>query len=163
MSRLLPLILVTCLGACLDRERINASCQWSDPLAVQLDLRSQPHQRHLREDALIGEELGIRDTMASAWETLSRPASSAAVATVLVAPAVAGLWLAVGSQWAWLVEMLRLRDDHLSYRVARIPWGRHAPELFAVSLLLSLWIAWRRRTPDRSASSGDSSFGGAQG
>lgn len=45
----------------------------------------------------------------------------------------------LGEQWAWLAENYRIGNDHMSYRVQRLPWARHRAELFAGALIF--WLA----------------------
>lgn len=78
----------------------------------------------------------------------------AAVSTVLLSFAVAGLWLAIGNAWSWIVEMVRLQDQHLSFRAARIPWGRHALALYTLAVpcyWLAGWRRWRTHVRDDDA------------
>jgi hypothetical protein len=46
--------------ACTGRERINRDCQWTHDAAFPLDVRDTAHQRHLRHDADLMEDLAIR-------------------------------------------------------------------------------------------------------
>ena len=218
MRRFLLVLLIS-QAACVDRDRLNSTCLWSDDLSSPLDLSRKLDRRHLREDALIAEELGVRHgdvfrrtrsvaerdvlraectgslfdqiarthgvTQADVLEAGSRRDTAidivavmlpmllllvfaagfaadrvqgsfdseevrvASVATVLFAPVIAVLWLAVGSLWTWMVESLRLRDDHLSFRAARMPWDRNWVVLFGAGILVFLLVAWRRKRRGR--------------
>lgn len=53
-----------------------------------------------------------------------------AVATVLI-----------GEQWSTLAEMARVGNQHLSYRVGRLPWAVHRGALFTAAALLFLSMA----------------------
>jgi hypothetical protein len=214
--RLAAALVVTCVAtACLHPARLNHECRFDDALSAPLDLARATDRRHLRDDALIAEELGVRlgdryrgqksiperqalregcrDSLfaviarahavslvevqtAPGWRNLAldvlllvvpmlallyavatrivdrvrrrfdhEERVAAFVSNVLLSGMISGLWLAVGNLWAWLVEMVRLRDQHLSFRAARIPWGRHVPELFVIGVLCYWWVAWRRR------------------
>ena len=49
-------------------------------------------------------------------------------------------WLTVvlGEIWGGIVEMLRLGNTHMAYRVARIGWRGHSREAFAFAAAFSL-------------------------
>lgn len=214
MSRVgIPFLFLLWLAACIDSDRLNTSCQWSDAHSRPLDLHNAADRNHLREDALIAEALGIRlgDSFRgvktiterralwtactdSLFGVIARSHSVARddvrvaphernllidlvlvfvpmvvllwfVATIaadrvrhrflpdepilallftlLAAFAVSGLWWLVGEMWGWIVEMLRLHDDHISYRAGRLPWYRFGVPLFAFGLAVFCWRAWR--------------------
>jgi hypothetical protein len=42
----------------------------------------------------------------------------------------------VGEEWSLATETYRIGNDHLSYRVNRIPWNSHRPELFLGGVVL---------------------------
>jgi hypothetical protein len=202
------------LVACVDRARVNASCEWSDDWSGPLDLRRAADRRHLHDDAVIAEELGIRlgDSFRGAKDISERRrmwaactdsvfamivrthgvaieeargaalqrnplvdivlvllpmlavlwwAAAASVDrvrhrflpdepalalsfTLFLSLAMSGLWWVVGEQWSWLVEMLRLRNQHISYRAERLPWYSFGIPLFLSGVVLVGWIAWRR-------------------
>jgi len=207
-------VLLPALVGCLDRSRFNASCNWSEPNAAGLDVAKSDARRHLRNDGLLAEELGIRlsdslhpgvfsadanrvrmactdslfaliarthsvaieDVRAAAtqrdvlvdvalvlfpmimvlWFAAARLADRvrrrflpgeptlALGFTLLMALAASGLWWVVGEQWSWMVEMLRLRDGHISYRAGRLPWYGFGVPLFVSGVFLFCWIAWSR-------------------
>jgi hypothetical protein len=211
---LLWLVLLLGVSACLDRSRINAACRWSDPVAGPLNPHDATQRRHLREDALVAEELGIqlgdsfRGRLSVAERGLLRQACTDSlfqviaaahqvsiaeireagterdiaidigvvmvpmvvlfvlvarhyaaralrafdpeerviilVAVGLMALAVSGLSLMVGTLWAWLVEMVRIGNSHLSYRAGRLPWREHVGALFVGAVLIFWSIAWLR-------------------
>ena len=61
MSRLSTLAVLIGLSiACSGRERINQDCQWTHDARFQINLRESVHQRHLRYDADLMEDLAIR-------------------------------------------------------------------------------------------------------
>jgi hypothetical protein len=66
------------------------------------------------------------------------------VITAFASAGVSLLFVAFGGQWAWIVEMLRLGDGHLSYRAARIPWAGHWVEIFLAAVLVFWAVAWHR-------------------
>ncbi len=57
---------------------------------------------------------------------------------------IAGVML--GEAWFGILESIRIGNGHLSYRVARIPWGHHRLALFIAGVIL-FWLmaALRRR------------------
>lgn len=202
------------LVACVDRERVNTSCAWSDDQSGRLDLRHAADRQHLHDDAVMAEELGIRlgdsfrgvksiEERRAIWAACTdsvfavivrthgvaieevRMASLqrnllfdlalvlvpmlgvfwwaaagaadrvrhrflpdeprlALIFTLLLSLALSGLWWVVGEQWSWIVEMLRLRNDHISYRADRLPWYSFGIPLFLSGVGLFCWIAWRR-------------------
>lgn len=68
----------------------------------------------------------------------------AVVVVLLAAPFVAGLGFLLGEMWSWLVEMIRLHESHLSYRVDRLPWVRHGLAVFLIYIVVFLALAWTR-------------------
>jgi hypothetical protein len=58
---------------------------------------------------------------------------------------VVGLWFFAGEMWSWLVEMVRLRDMHISYRAARLPWYRFGVLVFVLGAAVYGWVGWRGR------------------
>jgi len=50
---------VTCPG-CIDRNRTNKTCDWTDDTAFPIDYKEASHQTHLVADAQLAEELAIR-------------------------------------------------------------------------------------------------------
>ena len=64
----------------------------------------------------------------------------AAVATAFGSILAGGVFLALAHLWHGLVEMIRLGTTHLSYRTARLGWGDHSVEVFALAVLL-FWCA----------------------
>ena len=67
------------------------------------------------------------------------------VATVLLGVMVVGLWFFAGEMWSWLVEMMRLRDSHISYRAERLPWYRFGVLVFVLGVAVYGWVGWRGR------------------
>jgi hypothetical protein len=45
---------------CIERERVNKTCEWSGDTAFPIDHRNAAHQTHLVADAHLAEELAIR-------------------------------------------------------------------------------------------------------
>ena len=61
---------------------------------------------------------------------------------------VAGVIL--GEVWSGILESLRIRNGHMSYRAARIPWTQHHLELFVAGVVVFLLIAaFHRRAVTR--------------
>lgn len=70
-----------------------------------------------------------------------------AVMLAALAPLAAGAALALVQVWGVLVEQLRLRDDHISYRAFDLPASRHGWLLWSVAIALfsAVGIAELRR------------------
>jgi len=68
----------------------------------------------------------------------------AILVVLLAAPFVAGLGFMLGEMWSWLVEMVRVHESHLSYRVDRLPWVHHGLAVFLVYIVVFLGLAWTR-------------------
>src|SRR5437868_7115262 len=45
---------------CLDRSRINKSCEWTGDSAFPIDWQNAAHRKHLVADAQLAEDLAIR-------------------------------------------------------------------------------------------------------
>ncbi len=58
-TALLALLVVSTSG-CIDRTRVNASCQWTGDTNFPIDLENAVHRQHLVDDAQLAEELAIR-------------------------------------------------------------------------------------------------------
>ncbi len=67
--------------------------------------------------------------------------SVAAVVTVGAAATTALGGILLGGVWAAGAEIVRIGNDHLSFRGFRIPWDRHTPELFTAGVALFLAVA----------------------
>jgi len=63
----------------------------------------------------------------------------ASCVTVIVSVLVTACAVLVGEAWAGLVETVRIGNDHLSFRAARIPWSNQHQYLFVSGLLL-FWL-----------------------
>jgi hypothetical protein len=54
------------------------------------------------------------------------------------------------SLWAEAVEMVRVGNGHMSYRVGRLPWGQHQAELFVTGVvffwLIALLLYWQKKS-----------------
>ena len=72
----------------------------------------------------------------------------AAVVLAVLAPLAAGLAVGAAQVWGVLVEQLRVRNDHISYRAFELPASRHGWLLwgFALALFAGIggWELWRR-------------------
>ena len=75
--------------------------------------------------------------------------TAGAIMSLFVAFVFASLSTMAGEQWNWIFESHRVGNSHMSYRVQRLWWGHHRPEVFVGALFifgfLSLAIA-RRQT-----------------
>jgi hypothetical protein len=58
-------------------------------------------------------------------------------------PLAAGFGVGFTHMWAWLVETMRLRDNHISYRVGYLPVGRHAWLIWGIAMGLFAVVAAR--------------------
>lgn len=56
----LAVLLVTALGGCVDRARVNSRCEWTDSFTSTLTMRSSGEREHLTRDVAVAEELGVR-------------------------------------------------------------------------------------------------------
>ena len=61
------------------------------------------------------------------------------ISIVLLSIVLSGLNVLLGFLWAGVVEMVRVGNEHGSYRVARIWWRQHPVEVFALSVLV-FWV-----------------------
>jgi hypothetical protein len=52
-------IYVSCPG-CIDRNRVNQTCEWTSDTVFPIDPQNAAHQKHLVADAQLAEELAIR-------------------------------------------------------------------------------------------------------
>lgn len=66
------------------------------------------------------------------------------MATVVMAPVVSLLGVAVGELWAFEAETLRIGYGHLVQRAERIPWGRYRPAIFVAGLVVFWILSWLR-------------------
>lgn len=101
---------------------------------------------------------GLAADSAARWVLRSFPFDRqwlVVAATVMTSVVVSVGGLLLGGLWAGLVEMIRVGNDHLSYRVGRSPWSRHQMELFVGGVLLfwliALWRYWTMNGRFRSA------------
>ena len=71
----------------------------------------------------------------------------AALVLVVVAPVAAGAAVALAQIWGVIVEQLRLRGDHISYRAFELPASRHGWAVWgaAMALLAGVIVAERRK------------------
>jgi len=60
----------------------------------------------------------------------------AAVVLVILAPLAAGVAVMLTQTWGTIVEQLRLRNEHISYRAFELPASRHGWLLWAVAMVL---------------------------
>jgi hypothetical protein len=50
---------VGCPG-CIERDRVNSTCEWTGDTTFPLDSQNREHQRHLIKDAQLAEDLSVR-------------------------------------------------------------------------------------------------------
>ncbi|MBI1787292.1 MAG: hypothetical protein HYR60_07035 [Acidobacteria bacterium] len=63
------------------------------------------------------------------------------VATVMTSAVVSTAGVLLGEMWSLAAETVRIGNDHLSYRVDRIPWNQHRLDFFAGGVVLFWLIA----------------------
>ena len=201
------------LTACMDSSRVNARCVWVEPSSQRLDL-SQPADRdHLRRDAQVAGDLGVRaaDVHFRSRPDLGDPIQQACTARMLdtiatrhqvprasvVAASYARVWwgdllvvylplavvvglaidaivhrvrrsfdpedrvvagvctavfvaivpvlgLGVGQLWAFTMEGVFLRNEHVAFRGAFVPILRHGWIAVLTLLALCIVVAMRR-------------------
>jgi hypothetical protein len=73
------------------------------------------------------------------------------LALVVLAPVVAGFAAVAADLWAWLVEMTRLRNGHISYRAFRLPTSQHRLTIWTIGMLVFGCVAAARELRRRSA------------
>lgn len=59
----------------------------------------------------------------------------------VLTPLAAGFGLGMTQMWAWLVEMIRVRDEHISYRAGYLPSSRHGWLIWGVAMGLFAAVA----------------------
>ena len=91
---------------------------------------------------------GLVSTVVAHWmfRTFVFERAFAVLATFVVSAPVAVAGWAAGGLWSSALEMIRIGNDHLSYRGARAPWSRHSVIAFAACAVV-FWLAaaWRYR------------------
>lgn len=60
---------------------------------------------------------------------------------IILMPVAAGLALGVTQMWGWLVEVLRVRDEHISYRAFELPASRHGWLVWGAAMALFAVVA----------------------
>jgi hypothetical protein len=63
---------------------------------------------------------------------------------LFVSVGVSAMGVAFGDIWSAVAEVIRLGNDHLSYRGYRIPWSNHRLALFIAGVVLFWLVAVRR-------------------
>jgi hypothetical protein len=70
------------------------------------------------------------------------------VASLFVAVILGGLMLAFAQLWGGIVEMIRVGNQHMSYRGLRLGWRQYSPAVFVTAIVLFwLVVALTYRTP----------------
>jgi hypothetical protein len=64
-----------------------------------------------------------------------------ALSLVVLTPVVAGFFVGLAQMWSWLVETMRFRDSHMSYRVGRLLTSSHGWWFFTAAALVFALIA----------------------
>lgn len=165
------IVIVASLAAvgCLPRERINAGCRWTSDTAVLPPDAISARRAHLLEDVARAEltaiggdrELGIDLLAVFLPMTVLFVAGSRVVATrvageyhpddrgiaaivlAAIAPLAAALAVALTQMWGTVVEQLRLRNGHVSYRTFELPASRHGWLLWGIALAVFAAIGAR--------------------
>lgn len=110
------------------------------------EVRESLGRRRVSVDALVIGSFGVLYAFCAglvASRLLRSPLSDrgwrAAIVIVVASAFVSGAAVGAGGVWSGLWEIVRIGNDHLSYRAARLPWGRYLPQLFGVGVVL-FWI-----------------------
>jgi hypothetical protein len=67
----------------------------------------------------------------------------AIIAAVTLTPIVGAVGGAAGTGWAIVWEIIRVGNEHMSHRAARVPWPYYLPSLLLAALVVCSFIAWR--------------------
>jgi hypothetical protein len=104
------------------------------------------HRRTAVDAAVIGSFFvlyGIVAAVMAGWifRSFSLTHMWTAVAAALVASVPVGVagWIS-GGLWSATLEMIRIGNDHVSYRGERAPWARHQIE-FLTACIVVFWLA----------------------
>jgi len=68
----------------------------------------------------------------------------AALTVVFASAGATALAVMLGDIWSGVAEMIRLGNEHLSYRAYRSPWIRHRPAISAAGAIIFMLVALRR-------------------
>jgi hypothetical protein len=85
------------------------------------------------------------------------------VAVCFVSVAIAAAVVAVGGLWSRVSEIVRVGNEHLSFRAWRIAWPRRAPIWFLATMIGFWAFAAAALRPSRPASEVDTSTPDASG
>ena len=111
------------------------------------DVRAAAEQRPRLFDAAVMISFGLLYVLASGrvvhWIRSrfieSRAATAILTASAAATTAVGGILL--GGIWTAAAEIVRIGNDHLSFRGLRIPWDHHLPGLFIAGVALFLAVS----------------------
>lgn len=68
-----------------------------------------------------------------------------AIVTLVVASvALSAVFVFVGEFWTSILQMIRVGSQHVGGRVARLPWKRYEPQIFAIGIV-TFWIVFSLR------------------
>jgi hypothetical protein len=73
------------------------------------------------------------------------------ITLVIASVALAGLFVLVGEFWTSILQMIRVGNQHVGGRVAKLPWKRHEPQMFLVGIVVFWIVVALRRTFMRKA------------
>jgi hypothetical protein len=58
------------------------------------------------------------------------------ITLVIASVALAGLFVMVGEFWTSILQMIRVGNQHVGGRVARLPWKQHEQQIFVIGIVL---------------------------
>jgi hypothetical protein len=68
------------------------------------------------------------------------------ITLVIASVALAGLFVMVGEFWTSILQMIRVGNQHVGGRVAKLPWKRHEPQMFVIGIVVFWIVVSLRRT-----------------
>jgi hypothetical protein len=120
--------------------------------ASEADVRRSLEVRDWQWDAFVMLSFLAFYVFGSVLVARATSAGYSTAAALAAAVPIALAAVAVGELWANAMEMFRVGNSHLSYRVTRVPWQHHRPALFGIAVVLfgaiALWRRVRPRTTD---------------
>jgi hypothetical protein len=68
------------------------------------------------------------------------------ITLVIASVALAGLFVMIGEFWTSILQMIRVWNQHVGGRVAKLPWKQHEQEIFVVGIVLFWTVLLLRQT-----------------
>ena len=68
------------------------------------------------------------------------------ITLVIAAVALAGLFVMVGEFWTSILQMIRVWNQHVGGRVAKLPWKQHEQQIFVIGIALFWTVLLLRQT-----------------